>query len=200
MRFLITGLPRSRTAWMATLVNMSCADAVCIHEPLSYMKRWQDIGDLWGESKHGYFGFSDSALGFHLKEIMETWRPQLLVVERDIDDATRSLESIGVLDASYCRLLNDRLLEFKRSAGGFHDCCAWVPFKSLTNMLTISGCLDHLLPGAKMDYIKAQQMQWMNVQCDREHAREIAKRRMQDAADLLGKDVLECLSSLRAVT
>ena len=54
-RFFITGLPRSRTAWMAAF--MTSGNAVCLHEPRNWAAMWNHDG-----AQH--VGISDSGLGF----------------------------------------------------------------------------------------------------------------------------------------
>lgn len=67
-RFLITGLPRSRTAWWA--VACSAGGRYCEHEPVS--KCWHSTRP----------GIADSGLAVHLQQIVTEMKPRTLIVER----------------------------------------------------------------------------------------------------------------------
>jgi len=68
-RFLITGLPRSRTAWWAT-----CTGA--LHEPIS------QHGPGWMSEWQGDEGVSDAGAAYYLGFILEKIKPRTLIVER----------------------------------------------------------------------------------------------------------------------
>src|SRR5215469_11489044 len=73
MRFLVTGLPRSRTAWFAVVTGAP-------HELIS---------------REGYRPFdklSDSGAGLHLKRILAEQPCRTLIVERDREDVLQSIE------------------------------------------------------------------------------------------------------------
>lgn len=71
--FLITGLPRSRTAWLAAF--MSAGNCVCLHEP----RNWESVFASDGPK---FVGISDSGLGFQLGRIMQDYDMPVLIVER----------------------------------------------------------------------------------------------------------------------
>lgn len=85
-RFLITGLPRSRTAWFA--VAASSGGRTCWHEPSatlglsSLMTIWEAMPDM---------GVSDAGLAPHLTEVLDVLGPKTLVIHRDPDEVVTSM-------------------------------------------------------------------------------------------------------------
>ena len=83
MRFVITGLPRCRTAWWAAYLTQG--DVFCFHEA-SYMDA--DYRIPFKHKGNSEAGVPDTFL--------ESFDPQkIVIVHRDIDEVYRSLEIIG---------------------------------------------------------------------------------------------------------
>ena len=165
--FLICGLPRSRTAWMAAAAQND--QSVCWHEPSAWTGRWDCVFDLWRSNSHRYVGVSDSLLGFHLPEIIARAAPRILVIERDIGDVEASGAALGLHHPNYCTLLKTHLAYA-------HPSIERVPYASLSDDRAVAACLLHLMPEAviHMDRIKA--LQSMNVQTDIGRVREEASK------------------------
>lgn len=74
MNYLITGLPRSRTAWLSAY--LSAAGSKCMHEPFAYINRQRSFEDITA----GCEGISDSTL-----LILPSWTDnnKTLIIERD---------------------------------------------------------------------------------------------------------------------
>lgn len=85
MKFLITGLPRTRTAWFAAYFTGQ-PDTVCYHEAAS-MGHEMDIP---------YSNIGNSEAGVPLEWVAE-WNPdKIVVVHRPVVEVARSLEIIGM--------------------------------------------------------------------------------------------------------
>lgn len=81
MSFLITGLPRSRTAWLS--VFMTAQGEFCYHEGCNKTKSWDDY-----LKKMENCGNSDSAIALH--ENIKTLDCPIVIIERDINEVYES--------------------------------------------------------------------------------------------------------------
>ena len=187
--FLITGLPRSRTAWLAALAN-TVPGALCRHEPTQDWPAWQTCFVAWREDAHPFAGFSDHVLGLHLAEIVREIGPRVLIVERDAASVERALARVlpGVNARPLLAVLADRL----RAARGLPGVKV-VPFAALRHFSAAMDCLGHLLPGAVIDPAKVRALLHLNVQCDMARGIEIASARQGDVVAVLGADIIEAM-------
>jgi len=169
--FIITGLPRSRTAWLAAVATTQ-PGAICHHEPSAAWGHWTPVFDLWEQSKYLYTGVSDSVMGFHLGEVFEAYPDvPVLIVERDIDEVQVSLSNLGGLAATnYCALLQSALEPFR-----CHQNVARVDYDALGDSDVVALCLRHLLPNAAIDVGKIETLQHFNVQTDMTRLHHLAR-------------------------
>lgn len=184
--FLITGLPRSRTAWLATLAN--CVPGViCQHEPTQEWAAWEGCFTAWRGAQHAWAGFADHALGFHLPEIVARSAARVLIVDRDIEDVRTALGRLmPTLDfAPFLALLKARLRAAATLPG-----VKVVPYAALRHFSAAYDCLEHLLPGAAIDRDKLGAQMRLHVQADVLHAAATAQARAGDLAAILGADVV----------
>lgn len=135
--FLITGLPRSRTAWMAAFME-------CDHEPRFNLESREDIAEYFSKNQ----GCSDHGLGFWAKYIVEDLKVRTVIIDRPIDEVEASLETLG-LDFpknNYCDVLLDKLSEVRE-----HPLVMCVPFKALNEIRVMQKVFWHLRPGVAFD-------------------------------------------------
>ena len=134
--FLITGLPRSRTAWMAEIATDG--DMACHHEPMTWLNRWDDIFTrIWGVADGPrYMGISDHLLGFYLPEIMARSMPRTLIIERPIGEVRVSLERLGQRAEPFCTMLLAALAYA-------HPLILRVAYGDLRDTATVARCLLH---------------------------------------------------------
>lgn len=191
-RFFITGLPRSRTAWLSLACDM-VHGAVCYHEPLRELSRWDDVGAIWGDPKaQGFVGVSDSGLGLHLGEILAQFGPRTLIVQRSMGEVIVSLLAAGFgVSAGVLSILQRRL-----DVHTEHPLVKVVAFRDLDQIDVVLDALEHLMPGAYVDRDRLARLMGMNVQASAHLALEAARRRKVDISDLLGLDVMDELRSL----
>jgi hypothetical protein len=102
MKYLITGLPRSRTLWMSHFLPD------CVHEVAHRLNSTDDLNRI-------PFGISDSGLGFFLKEILEDLKVPTVIIDRDLDEVEESLhDMLPCMPATnYCELLGDFLAAWR---------------------------------------------------------------------------------------
>lgn len=180
--FLITGLPRSRTAWMSIVASMGPA-SICFHEPMLALGSWREAKKLWADDAYKFVGISDSGAGFHLAEIMRDIRPRTLIIERLRADVDVSLRILSDVQTNYCDLLSARLEEFKS-----HPLVKVVAFADLTDTSTVMECLDWLMPSLTFDRRKIDQMQAMNIAVDMDRVWRLAHEHKHNLAELIGPD------------
>lgn len=181
--FLITGLPRSRTAWMA--VAATTDESLCEHEPLAKVTGWRDVMyTTWHrDGSYPYAGASDHALGFHLREIMETLAPRTLIIERPILMVEASLGRMGVPRSNFCTLLQEALAYE-------HPNIRRVPYRALSVTQAVIDCLEWLMPGLTFNVARIAYLQRLNIQAHLPAVMRDAERGAAYASTLLGPDAM----------
>ena len=180
--FLITGLPRSRTAWMAAAC--SAGGSVCLHEPCAALPRWDAVFEsVWHQSELAFAGIADHLLGFHLPEIMERAAPRTLVIDRPAAEAKASMRRLGYDADLFCDLLADAL-RFD------HPLVRRVAYSDLADSGAVRSCLQWLFPGEPVDRWRIERMQRVNIQGDPVAASVAAGRARGREADYLPAHVL----------
>jgi hypothetical protein len=186
--FLITGLPRSRTAWLSAVCNLN-QHAICHHEPIQNLKHWHEALSLWEMRGYTYTGISDSSLGFHLPEILRLHSPNTLVILRDREAVEASLEAMGVYAGNYCRLLHSRIQAALR-----HPLVMAVGFEELRDPNVVCDALQWLMLGCEVDREKVAAMCRFNITVDVDQIRDKAIAANPD--DILGADVANILRAM----
>lgn len=136
-KYLITGLPRSRTAWMAAFME-------CAHEPTAQMDTLFDIESFYEENE----GCSDSGMGWWLPWISRQIKPRILIIVRPIADVEESLfrEFPELPRTNYCAKLAEALLPLRYAPG-----VMTVSFSALSDIATMRRVFWHLRPGVPFD-------------------------------------------------
>lgn len=165
--FLITGLPRSRTAWMA---GFFCTGNVfCVHEPLKDLYDITEAKRVFQSDFHSHVGASDSGAGFFLPWLMENINPPTLIIERDPEFVAKNMAENGVPCDRAIKVLHAKLLEFRH-----HPNVLWVPFESLSNRRIMEKIWFHLLPGVPFDAERYEQFNDLHIEISipklKEHA------------------------------
>jgi hypothetical protein len=183
-KFLITGLPRSRTAWWAALTS-TVEGVMCFHEPCSVSPSWEQSLDVWATSGYNQIGIADSSLGFHLQEILLVHKPRTLVIRRSLSDVEQSLKDINIRTPGYCKILSDRIL---RCYG--HELVKFVDYERLNSYEVVKECLLWLLPWTTIDLVKVRQFMDFNVQISMDSLDRKLRNCKANIEDLLGADVV----------
>lgn len=164
LRFFITGLPRSRTAWFS--VATSGARSVCYHEPTHHIGSFGQLREFWEPSFGMATGMSDSALCPQLPRILSDIGPRTLIVERPLEESLFSFSawagkySIAV-DLDACRRIA-RLSLAAVEAARSHPLVKCVGYSDLQSPDVVMECLHWLLPGH--DFPDARALMGMNIQ------------------------------------
>lgn len=158
-RFFVTGLPRSRTAWLSAY--FSCGTSFCYHEPMPKISSIDQIGGLYDLPQYEHVGISDSGLGFFASEIISKYGPRTIIVERKPEEVRRSLRELGVPDRFYVDVLRNALSDVAE-----HPLVLRVPFEALRDPSVMEQVHGHLLPGARFDRMRFDLMSKLMVECN----------------------------------
>lgn len=158
-RFFITGLPRSRTAWMAAYC--SHGRTLCFHEPITQIETLTDLRRIYDSPYYDHVGISDSGLGFHIGWILEHLRPRTLIIDRPRRDVERSLKKLGLPPTNQAALLERELDRHSE-----HPLVKTVPYALLDRPGTMERIMAHLMPGQPFDRLRHAQFCDLNIQAD----------------------------------
>lgn len=173
--FFITGLPCSRTAWLANL--FTTGNVMCHHDLLGRVGGMERFAtaireDGWGQPSTFRVGDADSGLLACYPQVKKLWpiAPWVLVI-RKFDDAWDSLcrfvASGPWQDKLACtwELRQEMLKQWETArAQIIQDArCMEIPFESLARTDTIECLWKHCAPGARFDRRRAEWLQTMNV-------------------------------------
>lgn len=145
--FMVTGLPRSRTAWwsVATCTPVSA----CVHEPLRNTGKFDDLHSYFGLDTHRFVGIADSGLSVQLGRILTEIKPRTLIVLRDPRDVMTSLVEylpFRPIDFMGLKAHVDQCQSAIEEWSG-HELVKTVPFDALRYPDVALACFDWLMPG-----------------------------------------------------
>ena len=184
--FLITGLPRSRTAWMSAF--FCTGNIFCLHEPMSTLYDISEAGRLFTSDFHSHVGVSDTAAGFFLPWIMENVNPPTVIIERDLADVEEDLRRVGIPVVNDMQtVLLKKLNEYRH-----HPNVLWVGFDSLSDKRIMQKIWFHLVPGVPFDDERYEQLNDLNIQANVPKFKEYAQANQARQAHML-RDVFPLL-------
>lgn len=87
--FFITGLPRSRTSWLANFFTYN--NSFCFHEATRFCSNMRDLKDMMDSHEAGNLGNADPALLYIMDDIKKSFpRSRILLVERELHETIDS--------------------------------------------------------------------------------------------------------------
>lgn len=182
--FFITGLPRSRTAWMS--VFTTTGDSICYHEPITKIHEIEDLKGIFSSDYYKYVGVSDSGLGFHLKWILENIKAPTVIIDRDIDECNSELEKLSkgrLPKTNFCELLHKELVSFKD-----HPLVMWVPFKEMKKKSIMGKVFCHLMPDVTFDELRFEELDKLNIQVIFDDVLEFVREQSENMSNIM-KDI-----------
>lgn len=159
--FLISGLPRSRTAWLARAATIDGV-SVCEHEPASRMSGLEDLQRYYFERQGAaeYVGISDPTLSAMLPVILDFLPMRTLVVLRDPQEVINSLLAMG-------RDPKNVTLGVKGiNAVQGHPLVYGIRFNELGNSYKVKKALEWLMPGTKVSRRAIEALQSKRISID----------------------------------
>jgi len=162
LRFLITGLPRSRTAWLALLTTGR--HSYCHHEPLKHTQSFEEYAAFWNAPDLPYIGISDSGIVPQLGRVLDEVKPRTLIVQRNPGAVCRSLEAIlgPAVDPSPYVMASAKQLEAHLS----HPLVKTIRIEALDDVAEVRKAVAWLMPGNEAPINEA--LFHMNVQVTRQ--------------------------------
>ncbi len=184
--FIITGLPRSRTAWLAAACN-TIPEAICWHEPMAWCADWASLQRLLNTSLYQYAGISDSLAGFRLSDLARETKARVLIVARDKEDVRRSLDRLfhGINASEMLEELGNRL-GIKGGCGILEYRAYWIDYEELSNTRLVCAALRFLMPEATICHEKIAELQRLNVQADMDRVKREAVGQGDRVRGLMG--------------
>lgn len=165
--FYVTGLPRSRTAWLSVALS-DWSQSACLHEPLL---RWPDssaetaAAEL-AKTRTPFAGMSDSGLAVAAPDLVGLLPGPSLIVWRNpiqvLDSLTKYMPGSNVDElAGMLALLHHRLAIFHARYEPMV-----VQFDALSDINTMREIWHHLLPGVKFQRRRIESLQSMRIDPD----------------------------------
>lgn len=159
--FFITGLPRSRTAWLANL--FSYENSFCFHEALRKCSEIKDIKKIFNGVNKQYVGDSDSGLPFFIDEVLDLFpESKLVLVNRGVSEA---IESLGKVFPDYPNIekiviktqdaINDMVEKYKPFI---------IDFEDLNDMGACELLWEYCVPGIVFEARRWEMLNLMNVE------------------------------------
>ena len=157
-KFIITGLPRSRTAWMSVAATTEVVH--CEHEPYSWYKDLSSLASYWAEGPYEAKGVSDSVLGFDLAKLLEDPELRVLVLWRNVDEVQESLAKLIGKKLALVYSLANTLALYKG-----HPRVDFLAFEDMDDTRMICRALFRLT-GVLYNAPRIDELQRMNIQTD----------------------------------
>lgn len=161
--FLITGLPRSRTAWLANL--FSTGPVMCLHEPVVYAQGGVDgVKPLLDSLVADVVGMSDSTIPLFWDVYAAQFLPcPIVVIDRPLEVCVASLsEHTGFpVDRLFpvVRAVQQELAVLQQAAPTLT-----VPFDELNSLDTLQNIWTYCVPSVEFNVERAAFLQTLNVQ------------------------------------
>lgn len=161
MSFLVTGLPRSRTAWLSAF--LTSGGAYCKHEGLlegvDSLVKWLNRSELHGDSDSGLPLVWDQVIPRLESE------PKIVVILRDREEVAESLskywEGIDFLRGlDPVDLLNDLSVELEK----IKKDALLIQYKDLENIDALRRVWEFCLPELTFDLKRAELLTKLNIQ------------------------------------
>lgn len=156
--FIILGLPRSRTAWLANFLTFG--EISCGHEMMSQFSIHGLFDELTGSNLR-YCGDADTAASMFLPDILR-YMPDIpiVVVRRETKDVLTGLRKMGMsITEHQLRPMMDGLCE----AVKLENTLA-VKFEDLDSESTLRAVQSHCAPGEPFDRQRASMLRDLNIQ------------------------------------
>ena len=178
-RFFITGLPRSRTAWMAAYFSMG--RTLCYHEPIAELSSLDDLPEFFDAPYYSHVGVADSGLGFHIDWILKHIQPRTLIIDRPLCDVDAALARLGFPKTTQTQLLQRAL-----DRCGDHPLVRRISYSSLDNPRAMERAFFHLMPGIPFDQVRHEQFCRLNIQADMQRCTERVRNNSAGIHRVLG--------------
>lgn len=168
--FFITGLPRSRTAWLANLLTYG--RSYCFHEAL---RHGEDLKPLFEGVNADYIGDSDCGIPFYTDRILKDFPgAKFVMIERCAKDVQASLEKVFKEDmGEIMGLCLNKLQEFREKISPLV-----VRFEDLNNLSTLRQIWRHCLSDEPMNLSRTIMLKNFKVEVTNDYINKLKGRRV----------------------
>jgi len=156
--FFITGLPRTRTAWLANLLTYQ--SSFCFHEAFklhnidSYVKTLNEL-------TYRYVGDSDCSLPLIINDLMDIYpESKIVIIERDINDVYNSLTKLFVCDNTKLMSILSVALGLIEELKQNHPCLV-VRFNDINEQ--IKTIWEYCIPSIKFNHERHEMLKSLTV-------------------------------------
>lgn len=168
--FVITGLPRTRTAWMAAL--MSGERSICFHEPKNIFGSWNAFFAYATTLDYEYIGISDSSVTI---DPLFDWSifqmAKIVMIDRNPEDVIDSYSNVMDFSHTEAADLVLRVYDGLNQLVAKHE-VMHVGYDALESIATVAAIWDYCLPGIRIPEEKIKQMQYLRVE---QHIEKVLK-------------------------
>jgi len=162
-KFFITGLPRSRTAWLSSFFTGN--NCFCYHEVIRISKSFDEAIGKMLNRKEMYVGNSDSSLPIWANEIDHILQHSpIVIVERDIDEVTNSLINLWGCDPTRFLDLTLEHLEILKKRYNYIS----IDYNKLSDQSCLESIWDFCIPNIDFDEDKFKMLKTINISIDKE--------------------------------
>ena len=157
--FFITGLPRSRTAWLSTFFTGN--NCFCYHEILRVSNGFDDAIRRLSNRKEMYIGNSDSSLPVWIDKIDYILQDSpIVIIERNIDEVTNSLTNLfGKVDWTPSLDLTLKGLEIIKKRYNYIS----IDYNDLNKQSCLENIWDFCVPNIPFDKDKFEILKTINI-------------------------------------
>ena len=162
-KFFITGLPRSRTAWLSTFFTGN--NCFCYHEIIRVSKGFDDAIQKLLNRKEMYVGNSDSSLPIWINEIDHILCDSpIVIIERDMGEVVHSLTKVFGKD-DYVRILDSTLKGLETIKNRYNYIS--VDYNNLNEQACLEMIWNFCTPNIPFDKDKFEMLKAINISIDK---------------------------------
>jgi hypothetical protein len=164
--FLVTGLPRTRSAWLASVLTDD-GDRCCFHEPCGTFETYEGFRDWLVSPNDFHVGAADQAIGFVAARLIRDIQPRILVVERPFGEAAQSFERY----MAGIKIDHVAVIEFMMNLQACLDELSGplvyrIKYRDMGSPKCLKAALRWLVPGIDLEGVEAAMN--VNIQADRD--------------------------------
>jgi len=165
-KFLITGLPRSRTAWISAYFQ-GLDGVSCFHEPETQVFSFDCLIEYIDDVFTEYTGVSSSGMAVWTAfEFITFSGCKSLIIDRSIEDVIQSLSNANIgIGNEENRKICDYVIELYDRMH-FETDCMQITYEALDDSYWMEKIQNHLVPGVPFSYKYWESIMEMNIQVD----------------------------------
>jgi len=166
--FFITGLPRSRTTWLANFFTH--ANSYCFHELGGMADTYIKLRDVMRTKREGYVGTADSSLPYYFEDLVQGKTEfRLAIIERDISDVYNSFSDWygdSFDEKKILSLLEDLRAKLEYMKLKYNPLV--LQFEDLNDEKKMEQLWSHCIPGLRFDADRYKMLNQMKIEPVRE--------------------------------